>query len=70
MKDIVGELLQLGDIVALNPPHYKGIALGRITDFTPKKVRVKFLKKVDGIGTKEKLEFPGHVVKVLLKESC
>lgn len=42
MKDIIGQGLNEGDEVIFNPPHYKGIVLGTIINFTEKMVRVKF----------------------------
>ena len=43
MKDIFGNELELGDIVAFNPPHYKGLAKGRITNFSEKMVTVAYI---------------------------
>ena len=40
MKDIVGNLINVGDTVAYNPPHYKGLKTGTVTSFTPKGCRV------------------------------
>jgi hypothetical protein len=42
LTDIFGNELFIDDIVALNPPTYKGLKIGRIIGFTPKKVRVIF----------------------------
>ena len=38
MKDIVGNPINVGDMVAYNPPHYKGLKTGTVTRFTPKGV--------------------------------
>lgn len=40
MKDIVGNPINVGDMVAYNPPHYKGLKTGTVTSFTPKGCRV------------------------------
>ena len=42
MKDIFGNDIKLGDIVAFNPPYYKGMIKGWVTAFTPKMVRVDY----------------------------
>lgn len=41
-KDIVGRELAIGDVVAFNPPKYKGIILGKVVKFTTKGIRVQF----------------------------
>lgn len=42
MKDLFGVELQVGDIVAFNPPKYKGLVKGKIVKFTPKMVTVAY----------------------------
>ena len=42
MKDIFGQVINVGDLVAFNPPSYKGLIMGRVTGFTPQKVRVEY----------------------------
>lgn len=42
MNDIFKQELAIGDIVAFNPPTYKGLLVGRIIAFTPKMVRVEW----------------------------
>lgn len=42
MKDIVKRELAIGDTVAFNPPHFKGLTIGKVVKFTPKKVTVEF----------------------------
>lgn len=39
-KDIVGNIIKIGDEVAYNPPYYKGIEIATILGFTPKGVRL------------------------------
>jgi len=34
MKDVFGVDLAIGDIVAFNPPRYKGLITGKVVDFT------------------------------------
>lgn len=42
MKDIFGNILAIGDIVAFNRPRYRGLTTGKIVAFTPKNVRVEY----------------------------
>lgn len=42
MKDIAGELIEVGDRVAFNPPRYKGLIRGKVVAFTPKMVRIEY----------------------------
>lgn len=42
MKDIFGQVISIGDVVAFNPPSYKGLIRGKVTGFTPQKVRVDY----------------------------
>lgn len=42
MKDILNRELAVGDVVAFNPPLYKGLIIGRIVKFNPKMLRVAF----------------------------
>lgn len=42
-KDIVGNVIKIGDEVAYNPPYYKGIKTGTIVGFTPKGIRLSTL---------------------------
>ena len=48
-KDIIGQELRVGDVVAFNQPHLKGIILGIINKFSLKTVGVKF-KSWDGVN--------------------
>lgn len=47
-KDLFGTVLAVNDIVAFNPPKYKGLTKGKITKFTSKGVTVKY---TDYLGT-------------------
>lgn len=42
-KDIVGNIIKIGDEVAYNPPYYKGLKTATIIGFTPKGVRLDTL---------------------------
>jgi len=42
MKDVFGIDLAIGDIVAFNPPRYKGLILAKVVAFTPQMVRVEY----------------------------
>jgi len=42
MKDVFGIELGIGDIVAFNPPRYKGLILGKVVAFTSQMVRVEY----------------------------
>ena len=62
MKDIFDNELDIGDVVAFNPPQYKGLVKGQILRFGEKTVRVKY----DPVGkqhTSECSVYPRDVVK-------
>ena len=40
-KDIFGFPVEIGDIVAYNPPKYKGMVIGEIIGFTPQMIKVR-----------------------------
>jgi len=42
MRDIFGYRLQLKDVIAFNPPLYKGLTQGIILGFTDKRVKVQY----------------------------
>ncbi len=42
MKDIFGNELFQNDIIAFNPPSYKGLTKGKILGFTPQKVKIEY----------------------------
>lgn len=44
MKDMFGEVLVVGDVVAFPTPHTRGISIGKIESFTQKRMRVIQLK--------------------------
>ena len=73
MKDIFGNILEVGDTVAFNWPGYKQIITGTITKFTPKGVTIIYIDPVNthlSISTRTKTtnERPGSVVKYVKKE--
>lgn len=43
MKDIFGREIQIGDLVAFNPPYYKGLVIGKIIKFNHKTVTVEYI---------------------------
>lgn len=45
MQDFFGQELSEGDIVAVTPHGYKTLVLGTVVDFTPKMVRVSYLRQ-------------------------
>lgn len=44
MKDMLNEILEIGDIIAFPTPSSRGISIGKITGFTEKRLRVMQLK--------------------------
>jgi hypothetical protein len=42
MNDIFGCPLQIGDVVAFNPPAYKGLVKGKVVGFTAKMIKVEY----------------------------
>lgn len=34
-QDLLGRTPKIGDLIAFNPPRYKGILIGRVVEFTP-----------------------------------
>ena len=73
MKDLLGQELQVGDIVVYNPPVYKGIKLGVIKGFTPKGGRVSIVRVgkqwASGINEHTTVQMSRDVVKVP-REQC
>lgn len=45
MKDIANKELFEYDIVAFNPPSYKGLIKGKIVGFTPQKVKIEYVRQ-------------------------
>lgn len=48
MKDVFGNEISVGDVIAFNPPKYwngwsrGSLAIGKVVGFTPKQVRVEY----------------------------
>lgn len=42
-RDYIGRELKPGDAVVMTTPSYSSICIGTVVEFTPKKVRVKFM---------------------------
>lgn len=54
MKDILGNELEIGDMVVCTTSKYESLSVGRITRFTPKKAEVKIADKYHwGSGLKD-----------------
>lgn len=64
-KDILGRELAIGDVVAFNPPTFKGIILGKVIKFTPKMIRVQYRGAWDNdlsdtaVGSKDVIKVDG-----------
>jgi hypothetical protein len=59
IKDFFGVVINIGDIIAFNPPSYKGLTQGTILAFTPQKVKIKYFHQ----GECETYMFHRDVVK-------
>ena len=44
MKDIVGQDIAIDQVVAFNPPSYKGLKRGKVVGFTPKMVKIEYIE--------------------------
>lgn len=42
VKDLINRELAVGDVVAFNPPSYKGLTIGKIVKINPKMLRIAF----------------------------
>jgi hypothetical protein len=65
MKDIFGKTLEVGDIVAFNPPSYKGLIKGKVLGFTPLKVKIEYYYSGTGKNTTT-VQWPRDLVKFVL----
>lgn len=45
IKDILHQEIQVGDIVAFNPPVYKGLVYGYVIRLTPKGATMKYFER-------------------------
>lgn len=48
MKDLIGQEIVIGQMVAFNPPVYKGLGVGKVVGFTPKLVKIEFTRNWTG----------------------
>lgn len=62
MKDILGNELNIGDMVVCTTSQYETLSIGRITRFTPKKAEVKM--KLGSSYTRLKLKDSCQLCKV------
>jgi hypothetical protein len=60
MRDFLGRELQLDDYVIFQTNNYRGFKLGKIINFTPERVRVKYGESV----WNQILQKPTNLVKV------
>lgn len=44
MKDVFGNTLEIGDVVALTPHGVKNLTVGTVVGFTPTRVRVQYMR--------------------------
>jgi len=54
--DIIGREVNPGDLVAYNPPHYKGVEIGIVKKVNPKQFSVYIVKKQNN-GTYLKMNY-------------
>ena len=45
MNDFFGNMLEIGDVVAITPHGYKHLVQGTVVGFTPKMVKVSYMRK-------------------------
>lgn len=63
MKDIIGQEIVVGNHVAFNPPHFKGLVIGKVIRLTPKGVRIEYNHCMTR-GTVECNRYRDDVIKV------
>lgn len=65
MQDFFGNMLMVGDQVAVTPHGYKNLVLGTVVGFTPKMVRVAYMRSRDRRDARpaEVLRLPTDLVK-------
>jgi hypothetical protein len=64
MVDCVGKELKIGDKVICSDMNYADLLIGEIIGFTPKKIRVKYHRSIDGFDfRKDQLKHPYQVFK-------
>lgn len=64
MVDCVGKELKIGDSVICSDMNYADLLIGEVIGFTPKKIRVKYHRSIDGFDfRKDQLKHPYQVFK-------
>ena len=64
MVDCVGNELKAGDKVICSDMNYADLLIGEVIGFTPKKIRVKYHRSIDGFDfRKDQLKHPYQVFK-------
>lgn len=65
--DRFGNVLEIGDEVAFNPPYYKGLAAATVIGFTPQQVRVRYIDSTSPSRPKDAISYGFDMVKNLNK---
>ena len=60
MKDIFGQIIEIGDTVAFNQPNYKNLIFGKVLKINPKSLRISYFYHGQ---THETNEYPKNTVK-------
>ena len=64
MVDCVGKELKIGDKVICSDMNYADLLIGEVIGFTPKKIRVKYHRSINGFDfRKDQLKHPYQVFK-------
>jgi hypothetical protein len=64
MVDCVGNELKVGDKVICSDMNYADLLIGEVIGFTPKKIRIKYHRSIDGFDfRKDQLKHPYQVFK-------
>ena len=66
MKDYLNNELALGDKVVFVAPYHRFLITCEIIKFTPKNIRIKYIRTwIGGNPQEETIQCPGQVVKVM-----
>jgi hypothetical protein len=66
-KDRFGNVLEIGDEVAFNPPYYKGLTTAIVIGFTPQQVRVRYNTNAYASKSKDTIGYGSDMVKNINK---
>lgn len=71
MVDCVGNELKVGDKVICSDMNYADLLIGEVIGFTPKKIKVKYHRSIDGFDfRKDQLKYPYQVFKYVEVVCC